>query len=51
MDLLDLYSEELKKKQKKYSEIESKLEFASQIMISNHIKAINEIREILCFDL
>lgn len=51
MELLTLYIDECKKKQKRYDECVTKLELAAQIMISDHIKVSEEIKSVLCFDL
>ena len=51
IELLTLYEDDCKAHQKSYNECESKLELSSQVMIANHIKVVNEIKEVLCFDL
>ena len=51
MELLTLYEDNCKAEQKSYGECENKNELASQIMIANHIKVVNEIKEVLCFEL
>lgn len=51
IELLTLYVDDCKKHQKSYGECENKNELASQVMIGNHIKVAEEIKEVLCFDL
>lgn len=51
MELLDLYVKEHKVEQKSFAECENKQELATQIMIASHMKAIDEIRQVLCFEL
>lgn len=51
MELLTLYVDDCKKHQKTYGECETKSELATQVMIGNHIKVAEEIKEVLCFNL
>ena len=51
IELLTLYIDKCKAEQKTYQECENKWELASQIMIGEHIKVAEEIKEVLCFDL
>ena len=51
MELLTLYVDDCKKHQKTYGECKDKFELATQIMIGNHIKVAEEIKEVLCFKL
>ena len=51
MDLLTLYVNDCKKQQKRYGECETKQELATQIMISDHIRVAEQIKEVLCFEL
>lgn len=51
MELLTVYVDDCKSHQKTYGECENKSELATQIMIANHIKVAEEIKEVLCFEL
>ena len=51
MELLTVYIDECKAEQKSYGECETKSELATQVMISDHIRVSEQIKEVLCFKL
>ena len=51
MDLLTLYIDECKAERKPIGQCKTRNEFATQLMISDHIRISEQIKEVLCFKL
>lgn len=51
MELLDKYGECIKEELYKESEINTKEKFATQVIIHEHLKVIDEMKEWICYEL